>query len=71
MLYVIYVNYGPGTTFRTGPMEARHRQGLWAHFYRRVHAFQCSCLRCLERVSLGPVPSLPLGRKTGRMYKAI
>jgi hypothetical protein len=67
-LYVIYVNYGSGMTFRTGPVELRHREGLWAHFYRRVHPPTCSCLRCLERMCAGPVEKLPEGRRTGVMH---
>ena len=66
-MYVIYVNYGKGMRFRTGPVELRHRVGLWAHFYRRVHSVRCSCIGCLERVSAGPA-ELPEGRQTGRMY---
>lgn len=69
MLYVIYVNYGRrGMTFCTGPVELRHRVGLWAHVYTRQHLQSCSCLHCLRRISAGPVVSLPPGRVTGQMY---
>ena len=67
-MYVIYSNYGPGMTFRTGPAELRHRIGLWVHFYMRQHPRSCSCLCCLRRVSAGPVSALPAGRVTGRLY---
>ena len=68
-MYVIYVDYGKkGTLFCTGPASARFRQGLWAHWYRRVHPVTCSCLRCLERVHLGPVSSIPHGLQPCRMY---
>ena len=67
-MYVIYVNYGRGVTFRTGPVHWRHRVGLWAHYYVRDHPRTCSCLRCLRRISARPVVSLPPGRVTGHMY---
>jgi len=68
-LYVIYVNYGShGMTYRTGPVELRHRVGLWMHTYRRVHPANCQCLRCFERVAAGPTPKLPPGRTCGHMY---
>lgn len=68
-MLVIYVNYGEGMTFKTGPVALRVRVGLWGHFYRRVHPRGCNCARCLERVCAGPVETLPQGRETGRMYK--
>lgn len=69
-MYVIYVDYGSmGVQFRTGPLAARFRQGMWAHFYRRVHPVTCLCLRCLERVSLGPA-ELPPGTQPCRIYRA-
>ena len=70
-MYVIYTRYGRGMTFRTGPAALRHRAGLWAHFYVRQHPRSCDCLRCLRRVSAGPIPVLPAGRVTGRIYAVI
>ena len=73
MLFIIYVNYGRGVSFRTGPIEARFRSGLWSHIYRRRHEHgHCSgCPGCMERVALGQVPTLPEGRQTGRMYRMV
>lgn len=67
-IYVIYVNYGSGMRFRTGPVGLRYRLGLWMHTYRRVHPANCQCLRCFERIAAGPTPELPAGRKCGHMY---
>lgn len=71
MLFVIYVNYGQGVTFRTGPETARHRVGLWSHIYRCMHQHCGGCQQCLTRVALGQVEELPQGRQTGRMYRLI
>ena len=67
-MYVIYTRYGRGMAFRTGPAELRHRVGLWAHYYVRVHPHTCSCPKCFDRVCAGPVDVLPEGRETARMY---
>lgn len=71
MLFVIYVNYGSGVTFRTGPIEARFRSGLWSHIYRRVHQNCAGCPTCMERVAMGQVNELPRGSSTGRMYRLV
>lgn len=67
-LYVMYVNYGQGITYRTGPVELRHRVGLWAHFYVRDHPPSCQCLKCFRRLCFGPVEAILEGRKPGYMY---
>lgn len=67
-MLVIYVNYGKGMQFRTGPIKARFRRGPWAHYYKRMHSKCKGCLRCFERTGLRPIKEIPAGCRPGVMY---